>query len=82
MNVPRRAPPTPSSNLPSFSPSRPSLAACLTTPSGGCPQFERHPPYSGTFFRVVEAELKTGCEAGPYRLKVFERVWSDADGRE
>ncbi len=60
----------------------PVISALRHPPCGGGPQFERPLPYSGTLFRVVEAELKTGCAAGPYRLKVFERVWSDADGRE
>ncbi len=56
---------TPVANTTVYNPS------CVTTPcGGGCPQFERHLPYSGTFFLVVEAQEATGCPGGPYRLKV------------
>jgi len=41
-----------------------------TTCGSSCPQFQRHLPFSGTFFLVVEARDAPGCGGGPYRLRV------------
>ncbi|MFQ5513482.1 MAG: hypothetical protein ACE5FG_03525 [Myxococcota bacterium] len=41
-----------------------------TVCGGGCPRFQRHLPFSGTFFLAIEASVALGCGGGPYRLIV------------